>query len=57
MAPGGEDREQVLAAEQPVRRALHVHQILGVGADAAENAEDQLDEQRQPDQTTIEHVG
>ena len=32
-------------------------QVLGIGADAAEDAEDQLDEQRRLDQAAIEHVG
>jgi hypothetical protein len=35
VAAGGEDREQVLVAEQAIGRALHVHQVLDVGADAA----------------------
>ena len=43
-------------AEQAVRRALHVHQVLGLGADAAEDAEDQLHEQRRLDELALEHV-
>ena len=57
VAAGAEDRPVVVVAEQAVGGALHVQQVLGVGADAAEDAEDRLHEQRRLDQPALEEVG
>ena len=43
-------------AEQPVRRALHVHDVLGMRADAAEQAEHGLNEQRRLDDARVQEV-
>src|SRR5689334_21418243 len=56
VAPGAEHRPVVGVAEQAVRRALHVHHVLGVRADAAADAEHRLDEQRRLDQAPLEEV-
>ena len=45
IAPGAEHRPFVCLAEQPVGGALHVHHVLGMRADAAEDAEHRLHEQ------------
>ena len=45
-----------MAAEQAIGGALHVHHILGVRADAAENAEHGLDEQRRLDQAAVKEM-
>src|SRR4029077_7399067 len=42
MAAAGQHRPQIILAEQPVGGALHEEQIVEIGADAAEDAEDQL---------------
>ena len=57
VAAGAEDRPVVVVAEQLVGDALHVHEVLGVGADAAEDAEDRLHEERRLDQLALEEVG
>src|SRR3954470_14274367 len=38
-------RPDVVVPEQPICGTLHVHQVLGMGPDAAEDAEDRLHEQ------------
>ena len=57
MAAGTEDRPVVVVAEEPVGRRLHVQQVLRLGADPAEDAEDRLDEQRRLDHPLLEEVG
>src|SRR5215471_14430821 len=42
MAAAGQHRPQIIVAEQPVGGALHEEQIVEIGTDAAEYAEDQL---------------
>ena len=56
MAAGGKDRPVIGVAEQFVGDALHMGQVLGVGADAAEDAEDRLHEQRRLDQPAVEEM-
>src|SRR5580693_3780643 len=46
MAAAGQHRPQIVLAEQLVRGALHEEEIVEIGADAAENAEDELQEHR-----------
>ena len=53
---GGEDRPGVIVAEQFVGDPLHVDEVLMVGADTAENAEDRLHEQRRLDQPAIDEM-
>ena len=48
---------KIVLAEQPVGGALHEHQIVEVGADAAEDAEDQLHEYRRLEQAAVEAMG
>src|SRR5215469_112735 len=56
MAAGGEDRPCIGIAKQLVGNPLHVDEVLGIGADTAENAEDRLHEQRRLDQAPVEKV-
>src|ERR1700689_3150068 len=56
VAAGGEDRPVVLIAEQLVSDAFHVAEIVGIGADAAEDAENGLDEERRLDQLAVEEM-
>ena len=49
VAAGTQDRPAILLAEQPVGRALHVEHILGMRADAAQDAEHGLHEQGRGD--------
>ena len=46
VAAGRQHREAIVVAEQLVGDALHVDEVFRIGADAAQNAEDELDEQR-----------
>ena len=55
--PRGQHRPPIILAEQLVGGALHEEQILEIGADAAENAEDQLQEDRRLEQAAIEAMG
>ena len=48
--------DRVVVAEQAVGGALHVHEVLDVGADAAEDPEDRLHEQRRLDEAAVEEV-
>ncbi len=56
MPPGGEDRPVILVAEELVGDALHMRDVLGIGADAAEDAEDRLHEERRLDEAAIEEM-
>ena len=56
MAPGAEHRQVVVVAEQPVRDALHVQEVLHLRADAAEDPEDALHEQRRLHHAAVEEV-
>ena len=57
VAAGREHRPVVLVAEQLVGDALHVDDVLRIGADAAEDAEDRLHEQRRLDEAALEEMG
>ena len=57
MPPGAEDRPLVVVAEQAVGGLLHENQVLLFGADAAEDAEDGLHEERRADQPPVEEMG
>ena len=52
--PRGQHRPEIVVAEQPVGGALHEHQVVEVGADAAEDAEDQLQEDRRLEQPAVD---
>ena len=52
-----EHGQLVVVAEQAVGDPLHVHQVLDVRADAAEDPEDRLHEQRRLDQPAVHEVG
>ena len=56
VAAGAEHAPPVLVAEQAVGGALHVRDVLGMRADAAEDAEHALDEERRLDDAAIEEV-
>src|SRR6476661_4264866 len=56
IATGAQDRPLIAVLEQPVGRSLHMHEILGMGPDAAQYAEDRLDEQRRLDQAAVEEM-
>ena len=51
-----EHRPVIIVAEQPVGGALHLHDVLGMRADAAEDAEHRLHEQRRLDHAAVEEV-
>ena len=51
-----QDAPDVVVPKQAVGRSLHVQQILGIGADAAEYAEDGLHEERRLHEAAIEEV-
>src|SRR5262249_59579553 len=53
---GGENRPGVIVAEQFVGDLFHVHQVLGISADPAENAEDRLDEEWRLDQSAVDKM-
>ena len=55
--PGGQHRPRIIVAEQLVGGALHEHQIVDVGADAAEDAEDQLQEDRRLEPAFVDAMG
>ena len=46
----------IIVAEQAIGRALHVEDILGMWADAAEDAEDRLDEERRLHEPAVEEM-
>src|SRR5688572_6948754 len=48
--PRREHRPAVMVAEQAIRGPLHMHDVIGMGADTAEQAEAGLDEQWRFDQ-------
>jgi len=52
-----EHRPDVAVAEQPVGGTLHVRDIVRMRADAAQDAEDRLDEERPIDETAIAEMG
>ena len=54
MPSAGEDRPVILIAEQPIGRALHEQQVVEIGTNAAENAEDKLHEHRRPEHAAID---
>ena len=57
MFADGQDRAAVVGAEQLVRDPAHVHQVLVVlRPDAAENAEDSLDEEQRPCSIETERI-
>ena len=57
MTAGREHAPVVVVAEELVRDPLHVHEVFLIGADAAEDAEDRLHEQRRLDQPAVEEMG
>ena len=57
MLSGRENRPDVVVSEELVGDAAHVQQIFGVAADASQDAEDRLHEERRLGQTTIDKVG
>src|SRR5699024_513294 len=56
VAPGREDRPLVGIAEEAVRGAAHLGEIVGVRADPPEDAEDRLDEERRLDEAPVEKM-
>src|SRR5579875_911997 len=56
VAPRAEHRPAVLIAEQAVRRSFHMHHIFRMRADAAQNAEHGLHEQRRLHQTALQEM-
>ena len=56
VAPGAEHRPAIIVAEQAVGGALHVHHVLRMRADAAQDAEHRLHEQRRLHQAALEEV-
>ena len=57
MPPGRQHRPSILLAEQLVGDALHMRKVLGIGPDAAENAEDQLQKHRRLEQAAVDAMG
>jgi len=53
---GRQDRPGVIVAEQFVGDAFHVREVLRVGADPAQDAEDRLHEQWRLYQTAIDEM-
>ena len=52
-----EHRPLIIASEQPVGRALHVRHVLRMRTDAAEQAENALDEERRLDKAALDEMG
>src|SRR3546814_2261283 len=50
-------RPFILIAEESVGGALHVHDIVGMAADPAQNAEEGLNEERCFHQSTVQEMG
>jgi hypothetical protein len=53
---GGQDGPSVVVSEQPVGGLLHEHEVLGLGADAAEDAEYRLHEEWRPNELFVDEV-
>ncbi len=53
---GAQHRPVIIVAEQPVGGALHMHDVFGMRADAAQDAEHRLHEQRRLDQAAVEEM-
>src|SRR5205085_8010588 len=51
---GAQHRPAVVVAEQLVRCALHEREVIDVAADAAQNAEYQLQEDRRPEHAAVD---
>src|SRR5690606_16538061 len=56
VAPRSENGPLVIIAEELVGNPAHMHQVLGIRAYAAQNAEDTLHEERRLDQLAVEKV-
>src|SRR5258707_1255253 len=57
VAPGRQDRPLVVSPEQAVRGPPHMHQIFRMRADAAQDAEDRLHEERRLQELAVEEMG
>ncbi len=57
VAPGAQHRPVILVAEKAVGGAFHMDDVLGMRADAAEDAEHALHEERRLDQAAIDEIG
>ncbi|MNT82867.1 hypothetical protein D3C72_2226580 [compost metagenome] len=57
MPPGSQHRPAIIVAEQAIRRALHMHHVFGMRADAAQNPEHALDEDGRLEQVALEEMG
>ena len=55
MASRGQNRPFLIRAKQFVRDCVHMHQIVQIRANPAQNAKDHLDENRPFDPTLIQH--
>src|SRR5271156_6206986 len=53
---GGQDGPSVVVSEQPVGGLLHEHEVLGLGADAAEDAEYRLHEEWRLNELFVDEV-
>src|ERR1700722_17933277 len=53
---GGQNGPSVVASEQPVGGLLHKHEVLGLGADAAHNAEYRLYEEWRLNELFVDEV-
>ena len=56
-AAGAQHRPLIVVAEQLVGGPLHEHQVFHVGADAAEDAEDELQEDRRLEPAFVDAMG
>src|SRR5262249_31783327 len=56
MPPGAENGPVIAVAEQMVRSAAHVHQVLGIGSDAAEDPENGLYQHRRLNEAAIDKM-
>src|SRR5690554_1077186 len=57
MTSGCENRPLIVVAEELVGDLAHVHQVFGIGPNAAENAKDRLHEERRLYQLAVKEVG
>ena len=55
--PAPSTDQHIVVTEQAVGDPAHVDEVLGIGADASEDPEDRLDEERRLDQPALEQVG
>src|SRR5271166_2637874 len=57
VAAGAQNRPPVVTSEQAIRRAPHMHHVLGMRPNPAQEAEHALNKERRFDQTAVDKMG